>query len=119
MHGPLARWRRRVALKRLKIAPKTTAYFPPSRSATLDASVSAAENKRYAVPASACHYNGRTDGSATIDHKLPWKFAGMGVINIVRCCQICNSIRAVRPYAWFIPFMGQFLELDADEYRPR
>ena len=81
------------------------------------ASVSAAENKRYAVPASACHYNGRTDGSATIDHELPWKFAGMGVINIVRCCQICNSIKAVRPYAWFIPFMGQFHELDADEYR--
>jgi hypothetical protein len=30
---------------------------------------------------------------------------------------MCNSIKAARPYEWFVVFFGQFLEVHGEEYR--
>jgi hypothetical protein len=70
------------------------------------------------APSYACHYCWRTDGRPTRDHKVPKIFGGKGLVgNIVRCCRMCNSIKATRSYEWFVVFFAQFLEVHGEEYR--
>ena len=37
--------------------------------------------------------------------------------NIVRCCQMCNSIKGARTYEWFVIFFRQFREVHGRRYR--
>ena len=65
-----------------------------------------------------CHYCARTNGTRTRDHMLPRKLGGTGAAaNIVRCCHMCNVIKAAREYVAFMAFFGEFLREHGEEYR--
>jgi hypothetical protein len=69
-------------------------------------------------PAYSCHYCYRSEGAQTKDHKVPRLFGGTGIArNIVRCCQMCNSLKAARPYELFVFLFREFLEVHGREYR--
>jgi hypothetical protein len=86
-------------------------------STVMSGEVSATTRGSVSASSYACHYCRRTDGRPTRDHKVPKIFGGKGLVgNIVRCCRMCNSIKATRPYEWFVVFFGQFLEVHGEEY---
>src|SRR6187200_2747338 len=106
--------RKRAEGKATNIACASSASMP---STVMSGEVSATTRGSVSASSYACHYCRRTDGRPTRDHKVPKIFGGKGLVgNIVRCCRMCNSIKATRPYEWFVVFFGQFLEVHGEEY---
>jgi hypothetical protein len=94
------------------------ASFASAKSDLLAGEVGATTFGRTWARSYVCHYCRRSDGQPTRDHKIPKIFGGKGLAgNIVRCCRMCNSIKAARPYEWFVVLFGQFLEVHGEEYR--
>jgi 5-methylcytosine-specific restriction endonuclease McrA len=110
---------------RLKRGPKVTQRHPVQApvAATIALSVlvdGQAEIAKAGARATgySCRYCKRGDGVQTRDHKIPKVFGGKGLVdNIVRCCQMCNSIKGARHYGKFVALFGLFLEEHGAGYR--